>query len=65
MDQSCLGAPRTLDSEITITVDEEGEDVDPTAQLAATDDQFEDKLELTERDAASIHIEEIREVQPS
>ena len=65
MDQSCLGAPRTLDFEITITVDEEGADVDPTAQLTATDDQFEDELELTERDAASIHIEEIHEVQPS
>ena len=40
------------------------EDVDPRAQVTATDDPVEDNLKLTERAAASIEVEEIHEVHP-
>ena len=61
--QSCLGTPCALDSEVRITVDEVVEVVESSKQVAATDEQVNDQLELAERDVAAIDVEEIHESQ--
>ena len=54
MDQSCLGTPRTLNSEITVTIDEDVDIVEPAEKITASDDQANDELELTVQEASVI-----------
>ena len=61
MDQSCLGTPRTLDSEITIDVEMEADTCDPTTQTLLPEDKSEEEMQDTEERAATIDFKRIKE----